>query len=211
MSKGFTTSYRIALLAIAVLAMFAGLEARLVWLHVIDRDVLLRSVDEARRQLIVDNARRGDIVDAHGALLATSRSIIVLGVDPQYTRPEDRSKWPQLAALIGVPLAEVERTFLTKARPAVAKAEPHAAAPMVITLAAPVPAPAEAAPRIEAKAEAAPPHRGQRRRFSADGAENRRRSWSAGPILAVASESAGRPRRAMRGEEGPGSAGQGGR
>ena len=79
MSKGFTTSYRIALLAIAVLAMFAGLEARLVWLHVIDRDVLLRSVDEARRQLIVDNARRGDIVDAHGALLATSRSIIVLG------------------------------------------------------------------------------------------------------------------------------------
>jgi len=146
MSKGFTTSYRIALLAIAVLAMFAGLEARLVWLHVIDRDVLLRSVDEARRQLIVDNARRGDIVDAHGALLATSRSIIVLGVDPQYTRPEDRSKWPQLAALIGVPLAEVERTFLTKARPAVAKAEPHAAAPMVITLAAPVPAPADGAP-----------------------------------------------------------------
>ena len=146
MSKGFTTSYRIALLAIAVLAMFAGLEARLVWLHVIDRDVLLRSVDEARRQLIVDNARRGDIVDAHGALLATSRSVIVLGVDPQYTRPEDRSKWPQLAALIGVPLAEVERTFLTKARPAVAKAEPHAAAPMVITLAAPVPAPADGAP-----------------------------------------------------------------
>jgi cell division protein FtsI/penicillin-binding protein 2 len=146
MSKGFTTSYRIALLAVAVLAMFAGLEARLVWLHVIDRDVLLRSVDEARRQLIVDNARRGDIVDAHGALLATSRSVIVLGVDPQYTRPEDRAKWPQLATLIGVPLADVERTFLTKERPAAAKAEVRAAAPMVITLAAPVSAPADGAP-----------------------------------------------------------------
>jgi hypothetical protein len=119
MSKGFTTSYRIALLASLVLAMFAGLEARLVWLHVIDRDELLRSVDEARRQLIVDNARRGDILDAHGALLATSRSIIVLGVDPQFTRPEDAAKWPQLAALIGVPVQEVERIFSTKTRPAV--------------------------------------------------------------------------------------------
>jgi cell division protein FtsI (penicillin-binding protein 3) len=89
MSKGFTSSYRIALLAGLVLSMFAGLEARLVWLHVIDRDELLRSVDEARRQLIVDNARRGDILDSHGALLATSRSVIVLGVDPQFVRPED--------------------------------------------------------------------------------------------------------------------------
>jgi cell division protein FtsI/penicillin-binding protein 2 len=129
MSKGFTTSYRIALLASLVLAMFAGLEARLVWLHVVDRDELLRSVDEARRQLIVDNARRGDILDSRGALLATSRSIIVLGVDPGFTRPEDRSKWPQLATLSGLPLAEIEKTFTTKTRPAVAPAALAASAP----------------------------------------------------------------------------------
>src|SRR5580704_42536 len=107
MSKGFTSTYRIALLAGLILAMFAGLEVRLIWLQVIDRDELLRSVDEARRQLIVDNARRGDIVDAKGALLATSRSVIVLGVDPQSVRPEDRAKLPQLAALTGVPLPEI--------------------------------------------------------------------------------------------------------
>ncbi len=122
MSKGFTSSYRIALLASLVLAMFAGLEARLVWLHVIDRDELLRSVDEARRQLIVDNARRGDILDSHGALLATSRSIVILGVDPQFERSEDRPKWPQLAAMIGMPLADLERIFTTKTRPVTAKA-----------------------------------------------------------------------------------------
>lgn len=120
MSKGFTSTYRIALLASLVLAAFAGLEARLVWLHVIDRDELLRSVDEARRQLIVDNARRGDILDSQGALLATSRSVIVLGVDPQSVRVEDRAKWPQLAALIGVPLPVIERVFTTKTRPAAA-------------------------------------------------------------------------------------------
>src|SRR5208283_1735351 len=117
MSKGFTSSYRIALLAGIVLAMFAGLEARLVWLHVVDSGDLLRSVDEARRQLIVENARRGDILDSHGALLATSRSVIVLGVDPQFARPEDRGKWPVLASLLGIPLSDIERTFSTKTRP----------------------------------------------------------------------------------------------
>jgi len=129
MSKGFTSSYRIALLAGIVLAMFVGLEARLVWLHVVDSGDLLRSVDEARRQLIVENARRGDILDSHGALLATSRSVIVLGVDPQFTRPEDRGKWPALASLLGLPLSKIEGTFLTKTRPASEVAEPPAAAP----------------------------------------------------------------------------------
>ena len=139
MSKGFTTSYRIALLASLVLAMFGGLEFRLVWLHVINRDDLLRSVDEARRQLIVDNARRGDILDDRGALLATSRSVIVLGVDPQFERPEDERKWPALAALIGIPLPDLERTLTTKTRPAAAGGGTKAQAvekSMVITLGA---------------------------------------------------------------------------
>jgi cell division protein FtsI (penicillin-binding protein 3) len=134
MSKGFTSTYRIALLAGLILAMFAGLEVRLIWLQVIDRDELLRSVDEARRQLIVDNARRGDIVDAKGALLATSRSVIVLGVDPQSVRPEDRAKLPQLAALTGVPLPEIERVFATKVRAAASAAGSRARGPSSVTV-----------------------------------------------------------------------------
>jgi len=155
MSKGFTTNYRIALLATLVLAMFAGVEARLVWLHVIDRDELLRSVDEARRQLIVDNARRGDILDTHGALLATSRSVIVLGVDPQFLRREDEAKWPQLAALIGMPESEVERICTTKTR--------SSAAVAAASVGQPPPRPAPAAimvsfgPAPAADAESAPP------------------------------------------------------
>ena len=152
MSKGFTSSYRIALLASLVLAMFAGVEARLVWLHVIDRDDLLRSVNEARRQLIADYARRGDIVDDHGALLATSRSVVVLGVDPQFVRGEDRSKWPALASLIGIPLSEVERICTTKTRSPSAPGQVRAAPAdaMVITLGAQAPeAPTAAAPTAQ--------------------------------------------------------------
>jgi cell division protein FtsI (penicillin-binding protein 3) len=155
MSKGFTSSYRIALLASLVVAMFACVEARLVWLHVIDRDELLRSVNEARRQLISDYARRGDIVDKNGALLATSRSVVVLGVDPQFVRPEDRRKLPQLASLIGVPLADVERICLTKTRGpgAVAAAAAEPSPGMTITLNAPAPA-ASPAPAEDAAATA---------------------------------------------------------
>lgn len=165
MSKGFTSSYRIALLASLVLAMFAVLEARLVWLHLIDRDEFLRSVDEARRELIADYARRGDILDRNGALLATSRSIIVLGVDPQFVRSEDRAKWPQLAALIGVPLSDLERAYMTKTRPVDPKGQAKATAAsgaMVITLntSLPVPAAPEAtltpAPLIASDADAEP-------------------------------------------------------
>ena len=155
MSKGFTSSYRIALLASLVVAMFAGVGARLVWLHVIDRDDLLRSVNEARRQLISDSARRGDIVDDHGALLATSRSVVVLGVDPQFVRSEDAGKLAHLASLIGVPFQDVERICTTKTRSTGAATGARAPAPesRVITLMAPAGAqPPAAAPDADAPA-----------------------------------------------------------
>jgi len=132
MSKGFASSYRIVLLAAGILVCFAGLGARLVFLHVIDRDELVRFIDKARHQIIVETARRGDILstDARhprtgGDILATSRTLIVLGVDPQSLRKEDEKKWPQLAALIGVPLPDLSRILLTKSRPvALANASP---------------------------------------------------------------------------------------
>lgn len=122
MSKGFASNYRIVLLAVGIVACFGGLGARLVFLHVIDREELVRVIDKARRQIIVENARRGDILDAHGAILATSRSLIVLGVDPQVLRPEDEAKWPELAQLLGLPLRDLARIFTTKTRPATAPA-----------------------------------------------------------------------------------------
>ncbi len=117
MSKGFASSYRIVLLAIGIVGCFGALGVRLVFLHVIDREALVSSIEKARRQIIPEMARRGDILDARGNILATSRSLIVLGVDPQSLRPEDEGKWPELAELIGMPLGELARVFTTKTRP----------------------------------------------------------------------------------------------
>jgi cell division protein FtsI/penicillin-binding protein 2 len=136
MSRGFTSNYRIVLLAVCILGCFGALAVRLVFLHVVDRDDLMRVVDKARRQIIVEPARRGDIIDTRGNILATSRSMIVLGVDPQSLRKEDEKKWPQLAEMTGVPLPELRRIFLTKTRPATA------AKPLLATTPAPGATPA---------------------------------------------------------------------
>ena len=118
MSKGFASNYRIVLLSGVVLASFGCVGLRLLDLHVIDREKLVGFVDKARRQIIVEAAKRGDILDARGDTLATSRSLIVLGVDPQALRKEDVSKWPQLAKLLNIPLVDLERILNAKARPA---------------------------------------------------------------------------------------------
>ncbi|ATC64687.1 peptidoglycan glycosyltransferase [Nibricoccus aquaticus] len=114
MSKGFASNYRIVLLATCVLLMFGGVATRLVCLHVIDRDKLVRHIEQARRQIQVENAVRGDIIDRRGNPLAISRTMIELAVDPQVLRAQDEAKWPELARLIGMPLNQLKDIFNTK-------------------------------------------------------------------------------------------------
>ncbi len=117
MSRGFASNYRIVLLATALFACFAGLGVRLVNLHVLDRDELLRNIATTRRQTTRETARRGDILDTTGTVrLATSRPMILVAVDPALVRPEDEAKLPELAQLLDVPLAELRRKFDTKYR-----------------------------------------------------------------------------------------------
>lgn len=132
MSKGFASN-RLTLLAIGVLACFTGVGVRLVFLHVLDREELLGFVDKARRQIVVEHARRGTILDAKGNLLATSKCEVTLAVDPwalvEYLESDrndarrarkagdERAKRVQLAALLGLPAPEVEQAFSPAMRP----------------------------------------------------------------------------------------------
>ncbi|MCX6951441.1 MAG: penicillin-binding transpeptidase domain-containing protein [Verrucomicrobia bacterium] len=176
MSKGFASNYRIVLLSGGLLLCFGAIGARLVWLHVVYPDQLVETkadarsqvagqprlqprhelIAETRRQLIVDKARRGDIFDARGALLATSRSVLQLGIDPNPVSEkeekliqdrnqkdpkarkkyederlkQEREGWPKLAALIGLPEEELRRIRTTLYRePAPAKASSGTATP----------------------------------------------------------------------------------
>ena len=117
MSKGFASNYRIVLIAVGIFLCFGGVGVRLLFLHVIDREQLVRYIDKARRQIIEEKAKRGDILDARGNVLATSHTLVVVGVYPQMLRKEDESKWPELATLLNLPLADLKKTFSTKTLP----------------------------------------------------------------------------------------------
>jgi cell division protein FtsI (penicillin-binding protein 3) len=153
MSKGFASSYRIHLLATGLFVCFGGLAVRLVYLHVIDREALLKTITRVRHQLIVEQAKRGDIRDARGAILATSHSRVVLGIDPAAVRPQDEKKLGALATLVGMPESDVRRIAATKYRLASAPAEAKGTAPasLVFNLTPPAADEAsEAAPAAEA-------------------------------------------------------------
>ncbi|MFI5357067.1 MAG: peptidoglycan D,D-transpeptidase FtsI family protein, partial [Opitutales bacterium] len=147
MSKGFASNYRIGLLATGVFLCLAGIGVRLVFLQVLDRGPLLGYIEQVRRQVIVEHARRGAIYDAHDQLLAANQSMYAVGVDPQALRPEERARWPELASLLNLPLAQVEQVCTTKTRPAApatAQSAPAPAAGLVFNLAARPAAPAAA-------------------------------------------------------------------
>lgn len=108
MSKAFVSSYRAWLVSGAVAFAFCVLIGRLFYLHVWAQDELLAFVEGNRKMVQVVEARRGNIIDRRGNLLATTHTTINLGVDPQSFDVEDRPKLVELAALIGRPLEELE-------------------------------------------------------------------------------------------------------
>jgi cell division protein FtsI/penicillin-binding protein 2 len=89
---------------------------RLFYLHVWDRDELLQFVEGNRKMVNVVEARRGNIVDTRGNLLATTRTTYNIGVDPQSFREADRVKLPELARILGQPLEEIEAKIDRKTR-----------------------------------------------------------------------------------------------
>ncbi|MDD3179273.1 MAG: penicillin-binding protein 2 [Opitutaceae bacterium] len=111
MSKGFASNARMTLLGLGVLSCFVCVAVRLVFLHVVDRDDLLKLIEKARHQVVIEHARRGVILDTHGGLLAASRPYIELGFDPQVMRPEDEANWPKLASLLRLPEAQLAETL----------------------------------------------------------------------------------------------------
>ncbi len=154
---GFASKIRIGLLAGGLFACFGVLSVRLVYLHVIDREELLKHLQTARYQIVNEPARRGDILDARGATLATSTQSVVLAVDPHALDARQWRMWPELATLTGIPLEELRQLFVPRFR------EPAAPAPVGVTLdlaapaAAPSLLPAVAADEAPVAATSTPP------------------------------------------------------
>lgn len=126
-ARGFAHNLRLYLVTGVVVASFGVIAHRLVELHVVKRDHYLAQIQETRRRVVIDPARRGDILDARGDLLATSQTDITLAVDPwalpeksealklparqERFANEQRELRGKLADLLNVPATEIETAF----------------------------------------------------------------------------------------------------
>jgi cell division protein FtsI/penicillin-binding protein 2 len=126
-ARGFAHNYRLYLVAAAVVVCFGTVAHRLVDLHVVEREHYLAQIQETRHRVVVEPARRGDILDTSGDLLATSQTDITLAVDPwalpekiealklpgrqQRFEAEQRELRAQLASLLGMEPADLEAFY----------------------------------------------------------------------------------------------------
>ena len=116
MRSAFLSPFRFYLVFSAISCVFCSLAGRLVYLQVVKGDALRDSAQNARQNFSVLLARRGDIVDAKGNLLATTRSLVEVGVDPQAVKDEDLPKVSKLAELLNVSEVKILKAFSTKTR-----------------------------------------------------------------------------------------------
>jgi cell division protein FtsI/penicillin-binding protein 2 len=76
-------------------------------LQVLEAETIASEVESVRKRLIRMEAKRGDILDRHGNLLAGTRSRITLGVDPQVIDPTDHERIAMLAGILDYPFSEL--------------------------------------------------------------------------------------------------------
>ena len=107
----FIGGVRYGLVLVALFVGFGGVFARLLHLQVLDREAYVGYARENRERFDRLHAPRGPVVDKAGNLLAATRTVIELGVDPRSLVRGDFSKIPDLAAILGMPEAEIRRAF----------------------------------------------------------------------------------------------------
>ncbi|MEM0964690.1 MAG: penicillin-binding protein 2 [Verrucomicrobiota bacterium] len=112
----FIGGFRYGLILIAIFACFGAIFFRLLHLQVFESDRYVAFAEESRDRYDRLVAARGPIVDRAGNLLASTRTVIELGVDPQALVREDFTKVGDLASILGVPQDEIRRAFEKRER-----------------------------------------------------------------------------------------------
>ncbi len=107
----FIGAFRYGLILFAIFLGFAGVFTRLLHLQVLEREHYVAFAEENRERFDKLHGARGPIFDRSGNLLATTRTVIELGVDPQSLVREDFTLIPELAEILDVPESEIRRAF----------------------------------------------------------------------------------------------------
>jgi len=116
MSDTLVSRYRITFIVFLVLFGFSSVLARLVYLHVLSEPELVQVIADARVREKVLPARRGRIIDSRGNLLAFTRTLWTLGVDPVIGQKATGEEKEKLAEILELPADVVKDAFLEEYR-----------------------------------------------------------------------------------------------
>ncbi len=108
MKSVFISPFRFYLVFFAISITFCSLGGRLVYLQVFKAGEFTEFAQGARKNFVTLKARRGDIVDRKGNLLATTRSVVNVGIDPYSVGKDDYEKFAELSYLLNIPQEEIE-------------------------------------------------------------------------------------------------------
>ncbi len=106
----FISKWRFALMATLFSAAFVAIAARLFVLHVCESQKSIDALEDQRQTTTLISAKRGNITDARGNLLAVSRPVIKLGVDPKVLELDDpkvKEKLETASLILKMPLSEL--------------------------------------------------------------------------------------------------------
>jgi cell division protein FtsI (penicillin-binding protein 3) len=98
--------FRRAAVLVVVLAGFAALGARAVYLQILNADFLQSQGNARHSRVVKDNSHRGMILDRYGAPLAVSTPVDSVWAHPD-TLADEKSNWWKLGQLLGTTSAEI--------------------------------------------------------------------------------------------------------
>ncbi len=108
MSKGFVSSFRLMLVGTVLVGCFFALFARLFQLHVVEQVRLSQWVQQGRQKVDRVEAPRGQIRDRNGNLLASTRTVYTVGLDPHVFEATEEPRLRQLARRLGITVETIE-------------------------------------------------------------------------------------------------------
>ncbi len=112
----FITPFRFYTIFFAVCITFCSLGGRLVYLQVFKASDFSEIANSSRKNVVVEKARRGDIVDSKGNLLATTRTVVDVGLDPHSFDEEDSRKLLVLANILDIKVSTIHEAVKSKLR-----------------------------------------------------------------------------------------------
>ena len=116
MKSIFISPIRFYLVFVSIIFAFTFIGVRLYFLQVLKSEKYTEFAQGARKNFISVESRRGDIVDKKGNLLATTRSVVTVGIDPYTIDEEEDWKYPDLAKLLDIPVEKINRAAALKIR-----------------------------------------------------------------------------------------------